>query len=163
MAKWAECIGPTYIVGPILGIVKAGGVLGPLGDKSLRPFPLIKATVSFVFFLVGLNICLYFEGNMATCRSTDPTYKKALVDLVDFRPPNPDQHHVTNSQLSISLVKSNGCDLILHYGIHGVTRSCTWYLKRLAQEIRYNEILGQCSKNIVEGAPNDFLHASVLT
>ena len=37
------------------------------------------------------------------------------------------------------------------------------YLRRLTQAIRVNEILGQGSRNIKEGVPHDFRHASVLT
>ena len=37
------------------------------------------------------------------------------------------------------------------------------YLRRLTQGMRCDEIFGQGSRNIREGVPNDFLHASVQT
>ena len=33
---------------------------------------------------------------------------------------------------------------------------CPWYLRRLTQGMRCNEILGQGSRNIGEGDPDDF-------
>ena len=40
--------------------------------------------------------------------------ERACVNLVDLNPPDHDQIHVKNSKPSITLVKSNGCDLISH-------------------------------------------------
>ena len=53
------------------------------------------------FFHVGLNLCLYFTGNVATRGASDQTREKARVDLVDFGPPDLDERHVTNWQPSI--------------------------------------------------------------
>ena len=60
-------------------------------------FPLIKATISFVFFHVRLNLCLYFAADVAMHGASDQTHKKARVDLVDFGSPDRDQQHVKNS------------------------------------------------------------------
>ena len=61
---------------------------------------------SLYFLRVGLNLCLYFAGNVATCGASNQMRGKTCVDLVDFSPPDLDQWHMTNSQPSISLVKS---------------------------------------------------------
>ena len=58
---------------------------------------------------------------MATRGASDQTLEKTSVDLVDFGPPDPDQQHVMNLWPSISLVKSNDSDLILHSANDGVT------------------------------------------
>ena len=54
--------------------------------------------------------------------------KRARVDLVDLGPPDRDQTHVINLELSIALVKFNGCDLISHSANDRVTRG---YLRTL--------------------------------
>ena len=53
-----------------------------------------------------------FAGDVEDRGASDQTCEKIHVDLVDFGPPDLDHTHVTNVQLSILLVKSNGCDLI---------------------------------------------------
>ena len=55
-----------------------------------------------------------FASDVADHATSNQTCEKTRVDLVDFSPPDHDQMHVTNSEPSITLVKSNGCDLILH-------------------------------------------------
>ena len=51
------------------------------------------------------------------------------VEMVDFGPPNHDPKHVLNSELSITLVKSNGCDLISQLASDSVTRGELWTLR----------------------------------
>ena len=60
--------------------------------------------------------------------ASDQTHGKVRVDVVDFGLPNLDQRHVTNLQPLISLMKSNGCDLILHLANCGVTSGCACML-----------------------------------
>ena len=66
-------------------------------------------------------------------------HKKVRIDLVDFGPLEPikinhfvkfrsAQTHVLNSEPSITLVKSNGCNLISHSANDGVTRGELWTL-----------------------------------
>ena len=64
MVKWAEWIGPTSIVGPVSGIVR-GRCNRPNGRRNnvIRPFPLIKAIVSFVFF--HAKYFFMYVGHMA--------------------------------------------------------------------------------------------------
>ena len=56
--------------------------------------------------------------------ASDQTCEKVRVDLVDFGPPDRDQMHVMNSESSIVLVKSNGCDLISHSANDKATHKC---------------------------------------
>ena len=66
-----------------------------------------------------------FVGNVAASKASDQTRKKVRIDLVDFGQPDlvqirhfakfrSNQTHVLNLELSIALVKSNGCDFISH-------------------------------------------------
>ena len=50
------------------------------------------------------------SGDVATRRALD---QRAHVNLMDIGPPDLDPTHVTNARLSVSLVKSDGCDFIL--------------------------------------------------
>ena len=70
-------------------------------------------------------MCLFrFVGDMGDCGASDHIQKKMRVDLVDFGPPDLDQQHAINSRPSISLVKSNACDLISHSANDRATRGC---------------------------------------
>ena len=51
---------------------------------------------------------------MADRGASDLMLEKTRIDLVDFGPPDLDHMHVTNARSSISLVKSDGRDLIAH-------------------------------------------------
>ena len=53
-------------------------------------------------------------------------HESARVDLVDLGPPDRDQMHILNSESSIALVLSDGCDLILKSTNRGVTHGCMW-------------------------------------
>ena len=55
-----------------------------LGDNSSFSLP------------CGTNVSLYFVGDLATCGASDETPEKGCVDLVDFGPLYPNQHHVLN-------------------------------------------------------------------
>ena len=81
-----------------------------------------------IFFRVRLNLCLYFVGDVATRGASDQMCESARVDLVDFGPPNCDQTHVTNSEPSIALVKSNGYNFISQSSNREVTHGCLWML-----------------------------------
>ena len=48
---------------------------------------------------------------------------------MDLGPPDHDQMHMLNLELSITLVKSNGCDLISHSANDSVTRGELWTLR----------------------------------
>ena len=54
--------------------------------------------------------------------------KLASVDLMDFGPSDRDKKHVHNSEPSITLVRSDGCDFISHSANRGVRRGCLWML-----------------------------------
>ena len=69
-----------------------------------------------------------YAGNLASREALDNARERVSVDLVDSGPPDLDHTHMTNVQPSISLVKSNGCDLISRPANRGVTRGCLWTL-----------------------------------
>ena len=85
--------------------------------------------LSVYFFCVGL---IFFCSSQATWQRVEcwiKVQKLERVDLVDFGPPDRDQTHVLNSELSIALVKSNSCDLISQSANCGVTHDCLWMLR----------------------------------
>ena len=59
----------------------------------------------------------------------DQMRERVRVDLVDFDSPDLDQLHVTNSQPSISLLRSNGQNFISQLVNRGVTRGWLWTLR----------------------------------
>ena len=73
---------------------------------------------------VGLMFSLCMQAKWHLKKRWIKACKRAHVALVDLGPLDPNQPHVTNSQPSISLVKSDSCNLILHLANFGVTRGC---------------------------------------
>ena len=74
----------------------------------------------------------FSSGSQATWHLEESQIKareRARVDHVDFGPPDLDHMHVTNSQLSITLVKSDGHDLISLSANYRATRGCIWTLR----------------------------------
>ena len=95
--------------------------------KRIRAFPFIYAIYSLTFFRVGLMFFFMYAGGVAPREALDNARERVSVDLVDFGPPDLDHMHLRNARPSISLVKSNGCDLISHPA-NRVTRGCLWTL-----------------------------------
>ena len=55
--------------------------------------------------------------------------QRVLVDLMDLSPHDLDHAHVINVRPSISLVKSDDCDLISQSADDRATRDCLWTLR----------------------------------
>ena len=81
------------------------------------------------FHHVGLMCFTLFAGDVADRGASDQTCKKARIDLVDFGTSDSDQRHMMNARPSISLVKSNGYNLISQSVNRGVTCVCLWTLR----------------------------------
>ena len=86
----------------------------------------IYVTISSYLFHVGLSASICAQAMWQCMELWIKVRKSAHIDLVDFGPPDRDQMHVINSMPSITLVKSNDNNLILHSANRGVTRGCLW-------------------------------------
>ena len=84
-------------------------------------FPFIGDEFRF-FSHVGLKVSLCTHATWRCMRHWIKARESALLDLVDFSLPYRDQTHVINSEPLITLVKSNGSDLILHSANNRATR-----------------------------------------
>ena len=127
MGKWIE---PTNIVGPRFDRDK-GGHTRPSGRrKAIMHFHLISAKKLLYLFCVGLKNSLCMQATWQLEQRWIKARKRACVDLVDLGQPNHNQIHVTNSEPSNPLVKSNGCDLITHSTTDKTTRGCLRTLRR---------------------------------
>ena len=78
---------------------------------------------------MGLNTLVCAQATWQSLGHRIIVHKSALIDLVDSNPPDSDQKHVLNSEPSITLVKSDGCGLILQLTNRGVTCGCMWTLQ----------------------------------
>ena len=103
-----KLIGPMSIVG--LGVMIRRGALG------LGPFPLIYEIISIDFFGVRLLFFVCAHATWQLKKRWIKARERVRIDLV------------TNLHPSISLVKSNGCDLFSHSVNRRVTRDCLWRL-----------------------------------
>ena len=96
--------GPRRLIG--------GGVLRPIGQqKGFSSPPILYAMIFFISSVWdSFSECVHATWHPK--RRWIKARRRAHVDLVDLGPLDPNQSCMNNSQLSISLVKSDGCDLI---------------------------------------------------
>ena len=66
-------------------------------------------------------VSFFFASDMAHRGASDLTREMTRIDQLDFSPADLDHTRVTISQPLISLVKSDGRDLITHSANHGAT------------------------------------------
>ena len=107
---------------------------GPTGQKKGGILALVIISpyigeIFALFALCGTKEFLMYAGVVAPSEALDQTRKRARIDLVDFGPQDCDQTHMSNSQSSITLVKSNGSDLISYSKNNRVTRGCLRMLR----------------------------------
>ena len=97
--------------------------------KGFRTSTLYTRYFLLISYVCDYDFSVYVQATWQHERRWIKAHGREHVNLADLGPLDPNQPHMTNSQPSISLVKSDGCDLISHSANRGVTRGCLWILR----------------------------------
>ena len=92
-----------------------------MAQRAIALLPFMPAN-STLFSPCGTMFFFLFTRDMAHQGASELTRETTHVDQVDFVPLDLDHTHVNILQPSISLMKSDGRDLIAHSANHGATR-----------------------------------------
>ena len=78
---------------------------------------------------MGLSLFVCVQATWQSMGRWIKAHELALVDLVEFGPSDRNQTQVINSELLITLVKSNGCDLISQSVNDSAECGCLWMIR----------------------------------